>query len=434
MFSFCKEDKKVKLGLILIEAIFILVALISIFKHGNSTLLGSLEKFDNDDVKYIRSAWNLVENGVLSYESVSKPTVYIMPGLTFILSFFVIVFGKFQAIVAFRIFQVMLQVCSLNLLFFIGRKVFNSKVALITCAINSIYIVEIYAANLILMEVTFKFLFLLLIYLSIYALETKKTKYYALAGIVWSLGCFFKPTIAAYPLVILIVWINNKYKLKEMVKYASIVGGIFCLLMSPWWIRNYNDFNMFIPFTASSGNPFLQGTFVNYDQSEGWGVDYKASENAIQSNEYEIEAGIERLKIYGTKEPLKFAYWYTLGKTFYFWYTPFYWSKYIGVNYLWAFIEHYFILITAIIGIANNGKAKKWNLEKQIILLSIIVMNVIYLPYFTCSRYCYPLMPLMIIFSGDYVHYRICRRRYRDSKARKRRGFINGKETIDTSC
>jgi 4-amino-4-deoxy-L-arabinose transferase-like glycosyltransferase len=417
MFSICKEDKKVKLGLIIIETIFIILALISIFKHGNSTLLGSLEKFDNDDVKYIRSAWNLVENGILSYENIKEPTVYIMPGLTFVLSFFVIVFGKFKAIVAFRIFQVILQVCSLNLLFLIGRKVFNSKVALIACAIDSIYIVEIYVANLILMEVTFKFLFLLLIYLSIYAIETKKTKCYVLAGIVWGGGCFFKPTIAAYPLVILIVWINNKYKLKEMVKYASIVLGIFCILMSPWWIRNYNDFNMFIPFTESSGNPFLQGTFVNYDQSKGWGVDYKASENAIQSNEYEVEAGIERLKIYGAKQPLKFAYWYTLGKTFYFWCAPFYDSKYLGMNYVWAFIEHYFILITAIISIVNNAKAKKWNLRKQIIILSIIVMNVAYLPYFTFSRYSYPLMSLMSIFSGDFIYHKI--HKYRALKVRK---------------
>lgn len=432
MFSFRNEDKKVKLGLILIETVFIIVALISIFKHGNSTLLGSLEKFDNDDVKYIRSAWNLVENGVLSYENINEPTVYIMPGLTLILSSFVIVFGKFQAIVAFRIFQVVLQVCSLNLLFFIGRKVFNSRVALVACIIDAIFIVEVYAANLILMEVIFKFILLLLIYLSIYALETKKTKYYQLAGIVWTLGCFFKPALAAYPLVILIIWINNKYKLKEMVKYVSIVLGIFCIFMLPWWIRNYNDFNMFIPFTKSSGNPFLQGTFVNYDQSEGWGVEYKGSENAIQSNENEIETGIERLKIYGSKEPLKYAYWYTLGKTFYLWRKPFYWDEILGVNYYLAAIEHYFILITAIIGIFNNIKAKKLDLKKQIVLLSIIVMNLSYLPYYTYSRYCYPLMPLMIIFSGDYVYSSICR--YRDFKARKRRGFIDGKETNHISC
>ena len=431
MLIICKKDKKVKLILIVIEIVFVIVGLISIFKHGNSTLLGSLEKFDNDDVKYIRSAWNLVENGMLSYENINEPTVYIMPGLTLILSFFVIVFGKFKAIIAFRIFQVILQVFSLNLLFLIGRKVFNKKVALIACIIDSIYIVEIYVANLILMEVIFKFLLLILIYLSICALENKRIKYYVLAGMVWSLTCLFKPTIAVYPLVILIVWINNKYKLKEMVKYGSIVIGIFCIVMSPWWMRNYNDFNRFIPFTKSSGNPFLQGTFINYDQSEGWGVSYKISENAIQSDEYELAVGIERLKIYGTKEPLKFIYWYTLGKTFYFWYKPFYWDKILGLNYAWAFIEHYFILITSVISIVNITKAKKWTLGKQTIILSIIVMNIVYLPYYTFCRYSYPLMPLMSIFSGDLIYHKICK--YKLLKGRKRWGFINGKETINTS-
>lgn len=167
-----------------------------------------------------------------------------------------------------------------------------------------------------------------------------------------ALGCLFKPTIVAYPLVIFIVWINNRYKLKEMVRYASIVFGIFCILILPWWIRNYNDFKMFIPFTESSGNPF-------------------------------------------------------------------YWDKILGMNYYWARAEHYFILIAAIIGIANNVKVKKWNLEKQIIILSIIVMNVVYLPYFTFCRYSYPLMCLMSIFSGDFIYRKMYK--YRALKARKGR-------------
>lgn len=75
MFITCKENKRIKFGLILLEISFTIVDLISIFKHGNSTLLGSLESFDNDDVKYIRSAWNLVGNGIFSYEDISKPTV-----------------------------------------------------------------------------------------------------------------------------------------------------------------------------------------------------------------------------------------------------------------------------------------------------------------------------------------------------------------------
>lgn len=432
MEFFCKEDKRVKLVLILLEILFMSVALLSVFKHGNSTLLGSLEKFDNDDVKYIRSAWNLVENGVLSYENVSKPTVYIMPGLTYILSFFVIVFGKLQAIVVFKIFQIILQVLSLNLIFLIGKKAFNEKVALAACIIDSVYIVEIYVANLILMEVIFKFIFLLLIYLSICALQTKETKYYALAGIVWSFGCLFKPTIAVYPLVILVIWIKDKYKLKEMVKYVSIVVGIFCIIMSPWWVRNYKDFNLFITFTKSSGNPFLQGTFINYDQSKGWGVEYRPSENAIQSDEYEIEAGIERLKKYGVKEPVKFAYWYTIGKTLYLWFSgPFYWYEVLGIKYYFVYKEHYLILITAILGIISNVKEIKWSVEKKVITLSIIVMNLAYLPFFTYSRYAYPLMPLMIIFSGDYIYCKISK--FKDSKV-KGMGFSDGEKAINTSC
>ena len=109
MFSIKKEEKNIRVALILIEVIFALIALLYILKFGDSTLLGSMESFDNDDVKYIRRAWNLVENKILSYENITEPTVYIMPGLTFILSGFVALLGKFNAIVAFRIFQIFIH-------------------------------------------------------------------------------------------------------------------------------------------------------------------------------------------------------------------------------------------------------------------------------------------------------------------------------------
>lgn len=407
MFSIKNEDNNIKRGLILIEIIFFVVGLIFILKSGNSTLLGSLETFNNDDVKYIRSAWNLVENNILSYENTKESTVYIMPGLTVILSGFVVLFGKFKALVAFRIFQLILQCGSLYLLFLIGRKIFNSKVAIIACIINALYIVEIYVPHLILMEAIFRCLFLLLIYLTMYAIEEKSTKLYIWAGIVWSLACLFRPPIAAYPAVILFIWIINKeYKLKDMFKYGSIVLLIFCLIMSPWWIRNYKVFNTFIPFTASSGNPFLQGTFINYNQSNGWGVPYKKGSNAIESNKFEIETGIERLKIYGSKEPLKYILWYTLGKTWYLWREPFYWNGVLG--FCIALIEHIFIIISAIKGFRLCNKKEKGNKGKIMILGIIILTNFVYLPYYTFSRYSYPLMSLVILFSAYSIYRSKC--------------------------
>jgi len=164
------EEERINIYFIIIETIFICTAIFFIFIIGDSLLLGSLEKFDNDDVKYIRSAWNLMENNVLSYENVKESTVYIMPGLTLVLSSFMFIFGKINGIVAFKIFQVILQAISLYLLFLIGKKVFNSKVALMACLIDVFYGAELYATNAILMEVIFKFLLITLIYISIYAM------------------------------------------------------------------------------------------------------------------------------------------------------------------------------------------------------------------------------------------------------------------------
>ena len=177
MFLLRNEDKKTKYFIMGIISCFLIFSLIIIFRWGNSTLLGSLETFDNDDVKYIRSAWTLVDKGVLTYEDTVTPTVFIMPGLTYVLAGFTWIFGKMNGIIAFRVFQVLLQCGSLYLLFLIARKIFNSKIAIIACIIDALYFVETYVTSLVLMECLFKFLFLLLIYLSIYALNEKKTNF-----------------------------------------------------------------------------------------------------------------------------------------------------------------------------------------------------------------------------------------------------------------
>lgn len=393
------EEKRIYTCLIIIEIVFMAVAIFSIFILGDSLLLGSLEKFDNDDVKYIRSAWNLLDNNILSYENIKEATAYIMPGLTYVLALFMFIFGKINGIVAFRIFQVILQGISLYLLFLIGKKVFNSKVALIACFMDALYIAEIYAANLILMEVIFKFLLLLLTYISIYAIEKKSLKLYILGGIIWATACLFRPTIAAYPLLILIMWVKNKYSFSEMVKYTMVVTSIFCIVMAPWWIRNYKVFDRVILFTKSSGNPFLQGTFINYDQSKGLGVPYLKGNDVMESNENEIKAGLQRLKIYGKKEPLKYIAWYTLGKTFYFWRAPFYWV--INISYIPVIIYHFIILFYALYGMIKY-KDKSLNIKFLIIL--VVYFNIIYLPYYTFERYSYPLMPLVILFAAYTIN------------------------------
>lgn len=397
MFSLKNEQKRIKQMLLIIEIIFTAAALISVFKYGNSLLMGSLQKFDNDDVKYIRSAWNLLDNKIISYENIKEPTVYIMPGLTYVLSFFMFIFGKFGGITAFKVFQVILQSASIYFIFLIGRKVFSSRVGIIACIIDALYAAELFAVNTIFMECIFKFLLLLLIYISIYAVENKSLKLYLAGGIIWGISCFFRPTAAVYPAIILIMWIKNKYKFSDMFKYTAIVLGIFCLIMAPWWVRNYKVFNMFVPFTKSSGNPFLQGTFINYDQSAGWGVPYIAGKNSFENNQNELNAGFQRLKIYAKKEPLKYILWYTAGKTFYFWAGAFYWKSIFHIPIPCVYVFHIIILLFGISGIINEIKK---NSISVFLFSTLILFTAVYLPFYTFSRYSYPLMPLVIIFAA----------------------------------
>ncbi len=400
MFKIKNENKYIKICLIAIIVVFFIVNLYASLKYGPTNYLGSFEKLDNDDVKYIRSAWELANNGHFIYHKVDEPTVFIMPGLTCTIAFFVKIFGKFGGLTAFRIFQALLQALSMYLLFLIGRRVFNSKAALFGCILNSLYIAEYYTNTVILTETLFKFLFLLLIYISLYAIEEKKILHYTIGGIIWGLGCLVRPTIALYPGVILIMWIIKKYSLKDMIKFTIITTLAFSVVMSSWWIRNYLVFDRFIPLTLSSGNPFLQGTYVNYDQSIDY-TPYEVGKTVVETNENEIKAGLYRLKTYAVKEPLKYAQWYTIGKSWHLWNYPFYWKEIFGVSFVSAGIFHYLVLLLAIV--ESIRMFIKRNRRFLFIFATVILFNLMYLPFFIMSRYSYPIMPLVCIVAGHGI-------------------------------
>ena len=63
MFSIKTEKSYIKISLLIIALCFFSVCIYSILRYGNYFLLGSLDKMDNDDVKYIRSAMTFLQKG-----------------------------------------------------------------------------------------------------------------------------------------------------------------------------------------------------------------------------------------------------------------------------------------------------------------------------------------------------------------------------------
>ena len=155
------EKGIIKLVLFSSCSLMFIMIIISIFHYGNSTLLGNFYSPNNDDVKYIRSAWTLAQTGNFIFHKPPAPTVFMMPGLPYVLAFFMKLFGQFGGITAIRIVQAILQVFSLLLIFYIARKIFDSKVAIIAVIFDLFYIVEFWVPNLILTETFFKFFVLI---------------------------------------------------------------------------------------------------------------------------------------------------------------------------------------------------------------------------------------------------------------------------------
>ena len=408
MFSLKNEKRSIKILLFLSCFILFSLILISIFYYGNTTLLGNFYEPNNDDVKFIRSAWNLVQTGIYTYHKPPAPTVFMMPGVAYTLAFFMSIFGEFGGITAFRITQGAVQVLSLLLLFFIARKVFNSKIAIVAVILDLIYIPEIWVPNLVLTETFFKFFVLCLVYFSIYAIDKDKTEFYILGGMALGFATLFRPTISTYPVIILIIWLIKKLSFKKAVKYTLTVTVVFCIILSPWWIRNYKTFNRFIPFTLATGNPMVQGTFINYDQTTKAtdGLDYthyntkdpRLSE--IQRNTMEISLSKYRLETLFPKEPLKFIYWYTIGKGKVQVRTPFYWKNIFNVKYEVVGIYHTILLILSLAGAILYFLRRNKDVLGILLIATAVYFILIYLPFFTMSRYFYPVMPILIMFSA----------------------------------
>jgi hypothetical protein len=244
-----------------------------------------------------------------------------------------------------------------------------------------------------------------------YAIEENKVRYYVMAGIFWGLATLFRPTIAMFPIIILAMWIIRKYTIKDMIKYTVIVSAIFCVILSPWWIRNYSVFHKFIPLTLATGNPMLQGTFINYDQKSKLadGLNYSQfvyPQNEVGNNQLEMDISKYRLQNLLPKQPLQFLYWYTVGKTIDQVNYPFYWGQILGVSYVGAGLYYYATFFLAIFGMVLYFRTSKKNSMALLPFLTIIYFIVVYLPFFTCARYFYPAIPYMMIFAaGGLVYY-----------------------------
>lgn len=407
------SEKRVKCLLAMFIALSMIIKLLMILKYKNQLTLAS------DDINYVKSAVALLKNRIFTYHNFNEPTVFITPLYPFFLAVIFKIFGYglagFQAA---RIIQAILSCITIVFVFKIAKELLDARVAVIASFMVAFYLPNITAAGYFLTETLFAGLLYALIYFSLKMSKDLNIKNSLFLGCLWAVTTLCRPTIALYPVLLFMhVLLYHRTAVLRLIKPGIIMLAAFSIIMLPWWIRNYMEYGEFIPLAASSGNPMLQGTYINYEQTPQNIVYYKMGKNYYETDKNELETARYRIITEFKRDFLGYLKWYTLGKTYLFWGTAFYWKSFFGINAVYAYTQHYILLI-GFIGImiliwesGNFRGFRKANSEMEVesffkyfLPISIILyFNIVHCVYMAFDRYAFPVMPTLSIFSAFFI-------------------------------
>lgn len=371
-----------------------------LIKYGNGITLNS------DDRGYVNSARHLLGSGVLTYGDIT-PSVFIMPAFPLFLSLMFSLFGVENGQLAARLLQIVVNMADCYLIYLIAARFFTGKVfALVVAVIIIFYPANVIMPGLLLTETWYTAALTACVYLCILFLKKPSKKLSVALGIAFSCAMYFRPVIALVPILVCTFLFLKDYGIPfyEKLKLGFIWAVVMAVLLSPWWIRNYVDYRTFIPFTASSGNPLLYGSYINYEGiKNGNRLDWPTGKNKYETDELQKKLAVVRIKAGFKNNFWGYLRWYTVGKLERLWKQPFCW--YMPPEFPREFFMNYhkLLVFTGFAGILAALTLYGKSMANCVVLMFIIYGTVINLIYVASPRYCFPQTCLLAIYSGVFL-------------------------------
>ncbi len=390
------KKKRYLLLAIFIAASFIIKCVL-ILKYKNRLTLSS------DDLNYIKSAVVFIKGGGYTFHNLNEPTVFVTPVYPFFLAIIFKLFGNgLLGLQMVRFIQAVISCITIWLTYLIGKEFFDGRVGLLASFLTAFYIPNIITVGYMLTETLFTALLGTLLYMSLLAVKKPGKMRFVLLGVLWAITTLCRPTIALYPIMLFIYLIFKKrLSIFEFFKMGGIMFAVFAILMSPWWVRNYLEYDQFIPLAASSGNPFLQGTYIDYEQTPENIVYYKLGNNAFETNKTEVEVAKMRIKQGFREDFWGYLKWYTIDKAWLLWGTVFYWKQFFSITPEFVIFNHYIIIYTGIAGVLLLLFRDFRN--SSLIIMLLLYYTATHCIYMAFDRYAFPLMPQVMVLSSYFM-------------------------------
>jgi 4-amino-4-deoxy-L-arabinose transferase-like glycosyltransferase len=390
-FDNFKSNKFLLIFVILIFLLYLLIFVSSFSTNfkGISNYYGA-----RDADLYVKMAYQLIDKGIYGYNS-STSNAYVTPSQPFYITS-ILMLNKILNIndmLLITIFNLLLNIGSIILLFFISLQLFkNKKISFIASLLFATYFSNVYFIRAALTEVPAIFFMLLSIFIFIKAIKKDKPLLYMLFSIIYAITIMFRPALAPLLLIgFFIIW--KKFGLKSGTKRLLYFGVGFVLIILPWIIRNYLLFNQLFIFSSHSGNPFLGGTYPFYLEECQPAIAQELGMSQMDYGKYRLMEGFKT-------DPKLYISWFTLGKFLWLFGGPSSWLYYSS-NYsfltIFIYLQHFLILFFGLFCILKHFKK---NNGIKVLSCLVIMYIIIHFGFIAIPRFGYLIFPILSILAS----------------------------------
>lgn len=403
------------------HAIFIVLLLLFLERLLALWTLGVHYTLASDDLSYIKSGIRFAQTGMVTMHG-TTPSAQSMPGMTWFIGLFAWILGDGTALWwALKLTWIAMGTATA---WFLYKSVglFAPKWCGLLACLPLFSVDFVWTDNLILTETPFILCLSTMIYCTFLLGKTQSRR--ALAGCIVSYLCalLLKANIALYPLFALGYLLAVKYPFKKLLKQGVILAcAVLCFLV-PWTIRNYVQFQDFVPLTYGAGNPSLLGTYQGYGYPEDDELDYTANVDAPFAEEYasyldengQIPERYEkylslqhdaakasyRLHAWAEKDLKSLLVSYSILKPKTIINGVFYWDRVFHVPVRWVEKAQTLNLALCVLALGLSLLTKKR--RGQILFLAVLYLGnvAIYAATFAFERYSIGLMPMRCLMIG----------------------------------
>jgi len=223
-----------------------------------------LTEVRDDALGYDSIAKNIISGKGFAYGGEDFPTIRRGPIYPYFLASIYLVFGHNYDIV--RVFQATLDSVTAIILFLIGVSIFGRKVAYTASLIYALYFPAIANTSVLYMESLLTFLLAVTVLLLVKVLRGKELKWPICLGFMLGITTLCRPITILFPVFIFIVLLLKDGNLNKVnVIKGTLATLTMILVVSSWTIRNYVLFKRFVPVAFGGGQAFWTGNYVPND-------------------------------------------------------------------------------------------------------------------------------------------------------------------------